>query len=444
MPGRIEFDMNFGRRPGRRRDDEVPMRLLLLGDFSGAPAAERPPVAERPTHQVDIDTFTKAMQRVRPRVRTAAGDIVLRDLDDFHPDHLAQLDSFKTLHEKRAQPPPEEDDPLARLLGKPAATHPPSPTPAGGIDALIRDIVAPHIVKDTSLQARLHADAVDAELGDRMRELLHDRAFQAIEAAWRGVHWLMTSVELDENLQLHLFDVTRDELLADITAAGGRIGESGLYRALVDRWRRQPGAAGWSALVSLHQFGPSDTDAGLLAALGLIASQAGAPFIAGGELSLVDASEQRAPAWHALRGTEAAPWIALAAPRVLLRLPYGARTDPVQAFAFEEAAAEPEHERFLWGSGALALAVLIARSFTARGWDMELGDEREIDDLPAFTYDRDGQPQLQACAEHYLTERQMNSMLDAGLIPLASRRDRNGVVAIRFQSIARPAAPLVW
>jgi hypothetical protein len=38
----------------------------------------------------------------------------------------------------------------------------------------------------------------------------------------------------------------------------------------------------------------------------------------------------------------------------------------------------------------------------------------------------------------------MNSMLDAGLIPLASRRDRNGVVAIRFQSIARPAAPLVW
>jgi type VI secretion system protein ImpC len=329
------------------------MRLLLLGDFSGAPATERPPIAERPTHQVDVDTFTKVMLRLSPRVQTSAGDIVFRDLDHFHPDHLARLDAFKTLREKRDQPPPAEDDPLARLLGKPAATRPPSPAGTSGLDALIRDIVAPHIVKDTSMQARLHADTVDAEIGDRMRELLHDRGFQAIESAWRGLHWLITSVELDENLQLHLFDVTRDELLADISAAGGRIAESGLYRALVDRWRRQPGAAGWSAFVSLYQFGPSDTDAGLLAALGLIASQAGAPFIAGSDLSLVDASEQRALAWHALRRTEAAPWIALAAPRVLLRLPYGARTDPVQAFGFEELGPEPEHERFLCSDRAI-------------------------------------------------------------------------------------------
>jgi type VI secretion system protein ImpC len=129
---------------------------------------------------------------------------------------------------------------------------------------------------------------------------------------------------------------------------------------------------------------------------------------------------------------------------VLLRLPYGARTDPTTSFAFEEFGAEPIHEHFLWGHASLVLALLIGRSFTARGWDLELGDEREIDELPAYTYERDGEQHLQACAEYHLSERELQKLLDAGLVPIASRRDRNGVVAIRFQSIAEPPAPLVW
>ncbi len=40
MPGRMEFDVSFG-RTGRPRDDSEPMRLLMLGDFSGKPVAER-------------------------------------------------------------------------------------------------------------------------------------------------------------------------------------------------------------------------------------------------------------------------------------------------------------------------------------------------------------------------------------------------------------------
>ena len=114
---------------------------------------------------------------------------------------------------------------------------------------------------------------------------------------------------------------------------------------------------------------------------------------------------------------------------MLLRLPYGKQTDPIESFAFEEFVGPPVHEELLWGDGSLALALLLGRAFTARGWDMEPGDERDIDGLPAYTFMRDGEPELQACAEHYLTERQIQAMLDAGLIPLASRRDRNAIVA---------------
>ncbi len=165
-----------------------------------------------------------------------------------------------------------------------------------------------------------------------------------------------------------------------------------------------PGGQGWSVLVGLIDFGPSDTDIGLLAALGLIASQAGGPLLAGADWALAGDDAGELAAWHALRRSEAAPWIGLAAPRVLLRLPYGKGSDPIEAFAFEEFAGAPVHDEFLWGNASLAAALLIGRSFTARGWEMELGDEREIGDLPAYTFVRDGEREMQACAERYLTE----------------------------------------
>lgn len=443
MPGRMEFDFELGRgRKGRERDDSKPMRLLLIGDFSGRPVAERPPLSSRPTHKVDIDTLDAAMQRLAPRVRLPAGDIAFQRIDDFHPDALFnRLELFQTLRKARTSQPTDDSavgsDDLGRLLGKPADS-PAAPAAAaagGGIDALIRNIVAPHIVKDTAAGTSSYRAAVDAAIAAEMRTLLHDPAFQALESAWRSVQWLTSSLELDGPLQLHLFDVTREELVADVIAAGGKLAQTGLYRALVDR---VPGGEGWSVIAALYEFGSSTADMGLLAAMGLIASSAGGPLLAGADASLAGDD------WTALRRSEAAPWIGLAAPRVLLRMPYGKASDPIEAFAFEECAGEPAPNDLLWANGSVAALLLIGRAFNERGWDMEPGDEREIGDLPAYTFTRDGEPHLQPCSERLLTESQIDSMIKGGLIPIASRRDRNAVVAVRFQSIADPPAPLAW
>jgi type VI secretion system protein ImpC len=445
MPGRLEFDLEFGRTGSPRRDSE-PMRLLVLGDFSAKAAAERPPLATRSTHRVDIDTVDDVMRRLEPRLSVSAGEIGFTQIDDFHPDRLyARLDLFQALRQGRANPPADSDDLLGRLLGKPTeASATPAASPAGGIDALIRDIVAPYIVKDTSAQTNAYVAAVDAAIAEQMRGLLHEPAFQSLEAAWRGVYWLISSLELDDNLQLHLFDVTREELLADVAAVQGKLAHTGLYRALVGRRRNVPGGQGWSALVGLIHFGPSDADIGLLAVLGLIASQAGGPLLAGADTALAGDDTDALAGWQALRRSEAAPWIGLAAPRVLLRLPYGKRSDPIEAFAFEEFVGAPVQEEFLWGNASLATSLLIGRAFTARGWDMEPGDEREIGDLPAYTFLRDGEREMQACGERFLTESEIQTLLKGGLIPIASRRDRNAVVAIRFQSVSDPPAPLAW
>ena len=449
MPGRMQFNLDLGpaavapRGGGAKRG---PMRLLVLGDFSARPAAERPPLAERRTHRVDLDSLDTVLQRLAPRLQSAAGEVGFGQLEDFHPDALyRRLPLFDALREARAKPPQAGGDLLGALLGKPTAAPAASAAPAAapaGMEAFIRSIVAPHIVRDDSAQGRPYVAAVDAAIAEQMRKLLHDPAFQALESAWRGVQWLIQSLELDETLELHLFDVGRDELLADIVNAQGQLAQTALHRVLADRWRNVPGGQGWTLLTGLYRFGPSDADIGLLAALGLISSQAGGPFVAAGDLALAGDDAAALAGWQALRRSEAAPWIGLAAPRVLLRLPYGKATDHVESFAFEEFDATPVHEEFLWGHGSLAVALLIGRAYTARGWAFEPGDEREIGGLPAYTCLHDGEPELQACAEHYLGEQGGNALLAAGLMPVLSHRHANAVTVMRFQSVAEPPCAL--
>ncbi len=473
MPGRMEFDLSLSRSDARRIPQRGPMRLLVMADFSGLSARAKPALAARPTHRVDLDTLDGVMRRLAPLLQLAAGGVDFESLDDFHPDALlSRLEVFCALREMRgrlldpgsfaqaaaalgqdAAPGPAaaapaaatDDGLLAQLLGgKPADATAPAPaaTPATGIDALIRSIVAPHIVPDIAPQQASYLASVDAAISDQMRALLHAPAFQALEAAWRGVQWLISSLELDEDLQLHLFDVSRDELLADVVAAQGQLAKTGLHGALADRWRNQPGGEGWTALVGLYSFGPSDADIGLLAALGLIASQAGGPLLAAGDTTLASGDAATLAGWQSLRASEAAPWIGLAAPRVLLRLPYGKASDPVASFAFEEVVGQPAHDDLLWGNGGLAAALLMGRSFSAKGWDFEPGDEREIGGLPACTYLKDGERELQACAEFYLGEQGGNQLLAAGLMPLMSHRHANAVTLMRFQSVAAPARAL--
>ena len=478
MPGRMEFDLSLSRQAAPRIiSNRGPMRLLVMGDFSGQPSAARKPLAERATLRVDVDSLDAVMGRLMPRLVLPAAELDFAGLDDFHPDALyACLPVLAALRQMRQRladparfaqaaaelgqgtgaapsasplaPAPAAADAglLAQLLGgnpvAAAAAGPATAAPASVIDAFIRSIVAPHILPDIAPQQASLIASVDAAITDQMRALLHAPAFQQLESAWRGVQWLISSLELDEQLQLHLFDVSREELLDDVVAAQGRIDQTGSYRALVDRWRNQPGGQGWSAVAGLFSFGSSVEDIGLLAALGVLASQAGGPLLAAGDPALAADDGPALAGWNTLRQSEVAPWIGLAAPRVLLRLPYGKASDPVERFAFEEFGAAPVHAQYLWGAGGLACALLIARAFTARGWGFEPGDEREIGDLPAYTFIQDGERELQACSEQYLGEAAGELLLAAGLMPVLSHRHRNAVTVPRFQSVAQPSQPL--
>jgi type VI secretion system protein ImpC len=450
MPAPSAFQFAFG-KSGTPREPEEPMRLLVMGDFSGRPASERSPLGGRSTLRVDLDNFDAMLARVAPRIVTQEATVAIESFDDFHPDSLFEkVGLFKNLRDARARPAPQGDDsPLASLLGgkpKQAARAAGAPNPDDAIAALLHRVVGPHIVPDTSGPTKIYLNAIDAAVAQQMREVLHAPKFQAIEANWRGVQWLVANLELSENLQLHLLDVTAEELHADLDAlTDGDIQKTAAYGALVNRWRNQPGAQRWSAIFGLYAFGPSLRDLSLLGALGAVASFSGCPFVAAADVALWRPPGDQPPAvWNDLRKSQAARWIGLVAPRMLLRRPYGPRQEPVSAFAFEELGNAPAHEHYLWVPGSLAFALLLGRGYVLNeGWSFSLGDERDIEDLPSCTrLDRDGEPELVPCAEFFLPDSESERLLGAGVMPLLSHRHKNAAMLARFQSIAAPPAPL--
>lgn len=445
MPASTGFEFSFG-RAGQAREPEAPMRLLVLGDFRGDTTADRPPLAERQALRIDLDNFDSVLARLAPQVTTSAGRIRPASLDDFHPDALfRKLELFDALRQARARPAPTgADSPLAALLGGAPAGAAARKAPQEGIEALLHRVVAPHIVPDTAAQTQSYLRAIDAAIAEQMRGVLHAPAFQSLEAAWRGLWWLVSQLELDENLQIHLFDISQEELIADLDPARGiTLEQTALYAALVTRARRQPGAsAGWSALIGLQAFGRGQDDVLRLAALGALGSHAGGPYIAAAQAGLWRSQDSEPTHWNALRRSEAARWVGLVAPRLLLRSPYGARHEPVDTFAFEE---QPDaHEQYLWASGALAFALLLGRSYRQNeGWSFAPGEEREINDLPACTRPgADGELELVPCAEQFLSDQDAEALVGAGLMPLLSHAHRNVAMLMRWQSIATPSAPL--
>jgi type VI secretion system protein ImpC len=496
----FQFTLPKSGSTSARRNSDAPLRLLVMADFSGRAHREAPaaPVdlASRPLLAVDADRFNAVMARMAPTLRlpleTEAGGALMvgfSQIDDFHPDALyRRLDLFQALRRSRARlldpasfaqavaeltpqtgPEPVQSGPpdsteseavlLERLLGRAPAPPPPATRPAGveetTLQTWLRAIVRPHVVHADPRQSAWVA-AVDAALGDQMRAILHQPAFQALEATWRGAHGLVANLD-DETARVFLLDVTQQELLLDLRASGGQPRATGIHALLIERGVQMPDGQPWTLLVGDYAFSAAPEDIALLAAMGSLAAHAGGPFLAAAEprvlgcdsvAALADPARwQPLPAeteqnWLALRRCEAAPWIGLALPRVLLRLPYGRKTDPLEQIEFEEMPGGRDPEAYLWGNPAFVCARLIAAAFAENSRDFTPGDVLELDDLPAHVYEEADQRVMQPATEVLLGERAMQAVLARGIMPLLGHRQRNAARLARFQSLAEPATGL--
>ncbi|MGH9612539.1 MAG: type VI secretion system contractile sheath domain-containing protein, partial [Bryobacteraceae bacterium] len=141
--------------------------------------------------------------------------------------------------------------------------------------------------------------------------------------------------------------------------------------------------------------------------------------------------------------TRAAAQIGLAAPRFLLRLPYGEDGDPCESIHFEEMpAGKPDPASYCWGNPAALMALLLGQSFAEYGLRFRPGIVRDVDHLPLHVYEFEGESISQPCGEILLTERAADRLLERGIMPIASMKDSDTVRVVRFQSVADPATTL--
>lgn len=490
---RLSFNFDLQPKSGGAtkscRSGDRPFRILLLADLSGRAQRnieDAGDLGSRPCPRVDLDEFDSILMKYAPRIDWPIGRVDFKELDDFHPDQLyRKLEVFKSLRETRAKlrdpstfaetakllrtenriaAAPDEStaitdsqsDVFSRLLGRTPAPSDSSLRPSPPTDALssmIRQIVAPYIVPAIDPQLDQYLASVDSAISDQMRAILHHRDFQALEATWRGIWDLVASLELDENLELAVLDVSKQEMLDDLLIHMANLSGSGLHRQWVDKAIGAPDSHPWSLIVGCYDFGYNKEDMGLLAGLGLLASHARAPFLADARSSLIGCKsfaqplepskwESDLPLFNELRKSLVSSWIGLASPRILMRMPYGRISDEIDAFTFEELGEKPDHEHFLWGSAALACAKLLGMAFQEQGWSFKLEDRLDLQDLPAYTVHTEYEKELKPCAEIVMSDRAGDEISRRGLIALMSYRHRNAVRVRNIQSISDPPTSL--
>src|SRR5262247_3445704 len=208
---------------------------------------------------------------------------------------------------------------------------------------------------------------LDKKLTEQINLILHHEDFQKLEGAWRGLHYLVNNTETDEMLKIRFMDISKQDLGKTLKRYKGTAwDQSPLFKKIYEAEYGQFGGEPFGCLVGDYYFDQTPPDMDLLGEMSHIAAAAHAPFIAGASPTVMQMGSWQELAnprdltkifttpeyagWRSLRESEDARYLGLAMPRFLSRLPYGAKTNPVEAFNFEEETGGGDHSKYTWAN----------------------------------------------------------------------------------------------
>ena len=492
----FESQFTFGDVSGNVVENP-PFHILALGNWSGD--AERRDLSSRRLIEIDRDNFDEIIARFKTSVVLDFDDgselsLDFSSLDDFNPDEIFRrvemFDQLRSLRKKlnssdsfnaaayeakqlfglkredmapvaaAVEGEPAADNLLDAILMKPeGGAAAPKRKLSGELGGLISELVRPHLVTVDEQQQSSLVSLVDAATSGLMRKILHHRKFQALEAAWRGLFFLVRRTDTSTELKIWVLDVSKDELAADLKNAES-LSNTRLFEVLVSEAVETQDAEPWSLVLGDYAFAPRVDDVAMLMRVSKIVAAAGAPFISHmrpdvlGVHSLYESSDpakwntagdsDAAKLWAALGGQAESQYLGMTIPRFITRLPYGNDTEPLDTFSFEEFESGSEHDNYLWSNGCFAVGELLAESFANYGWEMKDRLAQDIDGLPLHVYKQDGETIYKPCAEIPMTDVSVNKLIAAGLMPLVSYRGTDRVKLAMYQSITGSALKGRW
>ncbi|EIC30785.1 MULTISPECIES: type VI secretion system contractile sheath large subunit [Methylomicrobium] len=301
---------------------------------------------------------------------------------------------------------------------------------------------------------------LDQKISEQLNLIMHHPDFQKLESAWRGLHYLVNNTETDEMLKIRVFNISKNELGKTLKKFKGTAwDQSPLFKKLYEEEYGTFGGEPFGCLVGDYHFDHSPPDVELLGEMAKVSASAHTPFISGvapAVMQMQSWSELANPrdltkifttpeyaSWRSLRESEDARYLGLAMPRFLSRLPYGAKSDPVEEFNFEEDTESSDSSKYTWSNAAYAMAVNINRSFKLYGWCSRIrGIESggAVEGLPVHTFPTDdGGVDMKCPTEIAITDRREAELAKSGFMPLIHKKNTDFAAFIGAQSLQKPA-----
>ncbi|MDP3520452.1 MAG: type VI secretion system contractile sheath large subunit [Hydrogenophaga sp.] len=302
--------------------------------------------------------------------------------------------------------------------------------------------------------------AIDKKLSEQVNIILHHPDIQKLEGAWRGLHYMVNNTETDQHLKIRVMDMPKSDLAKTLKRyKGAAWDQSPLFKKVYEEEYGQFGGEPFGAMVGDYHFDHSPADVELLGEMAKISAAAHAPFITGASPSLMQMGSWQElsnprdltkifgtpeyAAWRSLRESEDSRYLGLCMPRFLARTPYGARTNPVEEFDFEEDTGAADHSKYTWANAAYAMATNINRSYKLYGWGSRIrGIESggAVENLPLHTFPTDDGGVDQKCpTEIAISDRREAELSANGLLSLIHRKNSDFAAFIGAQSVHKPA-----
>jgi len=292
---------------------------------------------------------------------------------------------------------------------------------------------------DITVAIKTRIAQIDELIQIQLDRILHHPDFQALEASWRGLHYLVDKTETGTSLKIRVMNVSKADVVKDIESAV-EFDQSALFKHIYEQEYGTYGGNPYSVLIGDYDFGRDPQDIATLTGISGIAAAAHAPFIAAASPELFDWTsfiEMNKPRdlaktfesaelikWRSFRESEDSRYVTLTLPRVMARYPYGPKTKPVDGLNYTErlGGRDEDHENYLWGNPAYALGARITDAFAKYRWCAAIrGAEGGgmVADLPIYTFKTDnGDITFKCPTETSITDRREKELNDLGFLAL--------------------------
>ena len=334
------------------------------------------------------------------------------------------------------------------------------------VKTLVEQALAGTVTFDRNLPRTIERAiaAIDARLSAQLNAVMHHPRFLQLEGSWRGLNYLVMNSETGTSLKLRVLNLPKRELMRDLSRAV-EFDQSQLFKQIYENEFGTPGGEPYGALIGDYEWTSHPDDVEALRLVSNVAAGAFAPFISGvgaqmfGFKDWTELSRPRDLAkifdtveyakWRSFRDSEDSRFVSLTMPRVVARLPYGAKTKPIDEFAYEEApadasgAARPmEHAQYCWMNAAYVMGTRLTDAFAQTGFCVAIrGAEGggKVENLPfhVFTSD-DGDLDAKCPTEIGITDRREFELSNLGFLPLCHYKNTDYAVFFGGQSAQKP------